>query len=374
MIKKVFLDCNVVEATKLRLKNIFSAGVKINLSLSGGKDSLVLADNIYKLCVSGEIDKTLLKVLFVDEEAIYDEVIEICKVWRKKFMLIGVPFDWYCIEIRNNNCLDSLSETQGIIAWDVRNKDKWLRPMPEFAITTHPLLKPREDSYQDFLQRVDNYEGSISLIGVRASESVQRLKYLAQMKTQLAAGTRMFPIYDWTDKDVWLYLLRNNIDIPQAYINLYSVGTPINRLRLTEFFAIDSVKCLVNLNEIYPKLMDKVVAREPNAYLVALYWDTGMFRRTTKKRKEMEEGQESINYRNKMFELMKNPESLPMEHQRDLLKLYKQTIIKFGFWLNDSMYRRIYESILAGDLKKRTYRAIFGDIIRSQGVGGWKKK
>lgn len=56
---------------KIRIKNIFKSASRIELSVSGGKDSICLNDLIFKLCQSGEIDKSKLIVDFIDEEAIY---------------------------------------------------------------------------------------------------------------------------------------------------------------------------------------------------------------------------------------------------------------------------------------------------------------
>ena len=169
MVKKTYLDINVVKAAEERIKNIFSNGVKVVLSFSGGKDSLVLGNIVYELAVRGEIDKSLLEILFIDEEAMFDEVIDHIKRWRKKWMMIGVPFSWYCIEVKHFNCLNSLSEDETFICWDRYKKDVWVREMPDFAIKDHPLLIQRVDTYQTFLERLDKKVGNYSLIGTRAS-------------------------------------------------------------------------------------------------------------------------------------------------------------------------------------------------------------
>lgn len=104
------------------------------------------------------------------------------------------------------------------ICWDRYKKDVWVRQPPSFAIRTHPLLRPRIDAYQDFLPRICS--GGITITGIRTAESVQRLQNIA---TMLRAGKTMtnkhqvFPIYDWTNNDVWLYLLREKVDIPEIY-------------------------------------------------------------------------------------------------------------------------------------------------------------
>lgn len=52
---------------KIRIKNIFKTASRIELSVSGGKDSICLNDLIFKLCQNGEIDKSKLTVDFIDE-------------------------------------------------------------------------------------------------------------------------------------------------------------------------------------------------------------------------------------------------------------------------------------------------------------------
>ena len=42
--------------------------------------------------------------------------------------------------------------------------------------------------------------------------------------------------------------------------------------------------------------MERFLRREPNAYLAVMYWDSEMFHRTTKKRRELE-GEDKKDYR-----------------------------------------------------------------------------
>ena len=73
-VKRISSDIDVVTAARQRIKNVFSNGVPVYLSFSGGKDSIVLADLTYKLIQAGEINPSQLTVLFVDEEAIFDSI------------------------------------------------------------------------------------------------------------------------------------------------------------------------------------------------------------------------------------------------------------------------------------------------------------
>ena len=48
-IKRKFANINVLEAAKIRIKNVFANGLPVYMSFSGGKDSLCLADVTMRL-------------------------------------------------------------------------------------------------------------------------------------------------------------------------------------------------------------------------------------------------------------------------------------------------------------------------------------
>ena len=109
MKKKKYLDIDVLTAAKQRYIEAFAIdGIKFTLAFSGGKDSIVLSDILFKLCESGKVDKNKIEAVeFVDEEAMFDDVIKIVELWRRKWMGIGVKFNWYCMEYKHYNCLNS---------------------------------------------------------------------------------------------------------------------------------------------------------------------------------------------------------------------------------------------------------------------------
>ena len=85
----------VVEAARIRIKNIFKNGLPVYMSFSGGKDSLCLAGVVMDMVQNGEIDPAQLTVQFIDEEAIYDCIEQTVRTWRKKFLLMGASFEWF---------------------------------------------------------------------------------------------------------------------------------------------------------------------------------------------------------------------------------------------------------------------------------------
>ena len=362
-VKRIKTNVDVVTATRNRIKNVFSNNVKVYLSFSGGKDSLVMADIILKMIQSGEIDAKLLTVLFVDEEAIYTSVEEKVLEWRKKFILAGANFDWWCVEVKHFSAYNQLTNDESYTCWDHTKEDVWVRRPPPFALRNHPDLRPGIDNYQAFIPKVTR--DGIQLVGVRASESVQRLQYMAGMNLGvgkfITGKNIIYPIYDWAANDVWLYLLNEKIDIPIVYLWMYQTGTKKNQLRISQFFSIDCVGSLIHLAEFEPGLWERILKREPNAYLASLYWDSEMYRRSSKKRRENEKPKDYKAIVTDM--LFKNPEKhFTTKLSQIVAKDYRKMIIKMEYMIQPKHYRKIHDALIAGDPKKRTLRSVIMNI------------
>jgi len=351
----------VLEAAEKRIINAFSNGKKVYVSFSGGKDSLCLLGLTLKLALQGKIDPSLMIVEFIDEEAIFDCIERTVLEWRKKVLLAGGQFNWFCLEVKHFSCFNQLEEDETFICWDSTRKDAWIRNPPAFVIWKHPRLRNRKDTYQDFLTK-HNSDG-ICITGVRMAESVQRAKYMTQSfsaKSGLARGNMVWPIYDWKDSDVWKYLYEENIDIPEIYLYLYQTGSSLKDMRVSQFFSVDTAKSLVKMNEYYPELMDKIIRREPNAYLAALYWDSEMFRRSSKNRKNLEA---SKDYRAEVYKLLNDPrKNFPTKGGMDNAQRIIQLLIKYGSIIEKKVFKTIYDCLAGGDPKKRTLRAIITQI------------
>lgn len=364
-IRRITSTVDVVTAARQRIKNVFANGVPVYMAFSGGKDSLVLAHLVYSLIQRGEIDPSLLTVVFIDEEAIFDSIEATTKAWRKKLLLAGAKFQWWCIEVKHFNCLNQLSNDESFICWDSRKAAQWVRRPPPFALRSHPKLRPRVDSYQTFLPRV-TLDG-IMLSGVRAAESVQRLQYMAGLNMGLKGLTEsntIYPVYDWKTSDVWLYLKEQQVEIPEVYLQMYQVGVGKNRLRVSQFFSIDTVPVLVNLGEYDPSLMERVLRREPNAYLAMLYWDSEMFRRSSRTRRELE-GEDNRVYRELLKEILlqKFDEHFDTPNKRRVASGYRRLFINMEGMAKPKDYKRAYDGLMSGDPKLRTLRAIYLTIF-----------
>ena len=363
-VKRCASTLNVVQAAEMRIRNVFNNGLPVYLSFSAGKDSLCIAQMILNLAQRGEIDISNLIVHFIDEEAIFPCMEAKAKEWRTRFMLLGAKFEWYCLEVKHFNCFNQLTNDETFICWDSRKQDVWVRQPPSFAIRSHPLLNPRIDAYQNFLPRIEC--DGVGMIGIRTAESVQRLQNIAKMLSAgktVTANNQVFPIYDWKDSDVWKYLYEEGVDIPEIYLYLWQSGTRRNQLRVSQFFSVDTARSLVKMNEYYPELMDRVIRREPNAYLAALYWDSEMFGRSTKARRELETVT-SRDYKAEFLELVNHIDKyFESPHQKRIAKRYRDFFLKCSTIAEPEDYKKMYEALIGGDPKERNLRALYQSVF-----------
>jgi predicted phosphoadenosine phosphosulfate sulfurtransferase len=362
--KRIPASIDVVRAAERRIRNVFSNGLPVYMSFSGGKDSLALGRLVLDMIRRGDIRPDLLTIQFVDEEAIFPCIEQTVADWRRKFMLVGAKFEWLCAEVKHFNCFNDLSEEETFICWDRTKEDVWVRRPPPFAVMDHPLLRPRKDSYQEFLLRL--CMDGITVTGVRAAESVQRLQYMAGLNMGAGRVTgrgHFYPIYDWKTSDVWLYLREREVDIPEVYLYLWQSGTPKGQLRVSQFFSTDTARNLVKMNEYYPDLMDRIIGREPNAYLAALYWDSEMFGRRTRARKELEDDGESRDYKAILIEMFSDMRKyFTTPHKLVVARRYRNLFMRISLFATPRDFREMHDALMRGDPKLRAYRALYQTV------------
>lgn len=359
LLRKTEIDSDVLTMARRRIRNVFANGLPVFMSVSGGKDSICLNDLVYEMAVSGEIDKSLLTVDFVDEEAIYPCVERIVKSMRLQWLSLGVRFRWWCCEFKHFNCFNQLSEDESFITWD--RSARWVRDMPKWAITGHRRLRPRVDSYQMFLPRINAH--GIQINGLRVAESLQRMNVLADQKT---TDSFAYPIYDWRDSDVWHYIAERGLDFPDAYLYMYQCGAGRNQMRISQFFSVDTARSLVRMCEYYPNLFDRICKREPNAYMAMLYFDSEFFRRAKR-------GKDDTDYKKKVMEYMNDTSRPRSPSQRRVEKQYKNFIVSNSAVITPRVWKVIYQGLVGGDPKGRVYRSLYTHVFQELAKGDVEK-
>lgn len=346
------LDINVLKAAERRVLEAFNRHKLICFGFSGGKDSICLASVIVNTMQRYNIDFSRLIVYFFDEEAIYPDVEEITKQWRSNFLALGAKFYWFAMPYKHFNCCNKLENDETFICWDPAKQDRWVRPKPKFAISMHKDLKYGM-SYQTFSAKV--FKNIPHFVGLRISESVQRRNAVATSANNKASKKTekfIYPIYDWYDDDVWLYIQRMNLDYPKTYIYLWKTGVAKNKLRISQFFSIDTIKTLPKMLEFYPDLYEAIQRREPNIDLVMLYGETDMFR-SSRQDKAFDNEK---NYKQIFIEEFKKARQHPDDYPG-----YRQIRIQYSKCNEltpDKVYKTMYQVLIAGDPKGSTIRTI----------------
>lgn len=372
-VRRLKSNLNVVEAAKVRIKNVFSNDCKIYLSFSSGKDSLCVSSLTYDLIRSGEIDPKKLTVIFIDEEGLYPSMVEAAERWRKKFLSVGVPFLWFCLPFKQVSVIDHLSSSESWITWEPGVE--WMRQPPPYAVMKSPYLEyPGQMNYQTFCKKA--FSDGIQMIGLRTAESLTRLQAVSNNQMdRIRPGGAFYPIYDWKDADVWLYIKDRNLEFPEIYMRLYEAGVAKHALRLCAFFGDCGTQGLRWIAETDGDLWERIEKREPNAYLVLLYWDSEMFRRSTRKRRELEREEEEKDYEALCKDILfLHPERYTIAPDTKChFQTWKGLFVKTYGIATAKHYKRMYEGLLYGDPKNRILRILWNQIYedfskRSKGV------
>lgn len=290
-VKVVESNLNVLQAAKIRIRNVFANGCKIYLSFSSGKDSLCMANLVYEMILSGELDPKQLTVTFIDEEGLYPSMVDAAYRWRRNFLSVGAKFLWFCLPFKQVSVIDHLSSSESWITWEPGKEDVWMRKPPDFAIMYSPYLHyAGEMNYQTFCSKA--FSDGIQLVGLRTAESLTRFKCIANTK------------------------------------------------------------------------MERIQRREPNAYLVLLYWDSEMFRRTTRKRGELEEESEKKDYKALCKDLLfLHPERYTIAKDTlSHIEHWRGLFIKTYGIAEQKHYKTMYEGLLYGDPKMRILRILWTTI------------
>lgn len=153
-------------------------------------------------------------------------------------------------------------------------------------------------------------------------------------------------------------------------MRLYEAGVRKNALRLCAFFGDCGTQGLRWIAETDADLWDRIQKREPNAYLVLLYWDSEMFRRSTKKRRDLEAGTEKKDYKALCKDILfLHPEKYTIaKDTKAHLDMWRGMFIKTYGIAMDKHYKTMYEGLLYGDPKMRVLRILWTEIYNDHNM------
>lgn len=269
---KQYTDKTVLEAAKERISYIFDNFERIICSVSGGKDSTVLA---YLTLQETVRRNRKVGLFFLDEEVVYKSTVD-----QVEYLMTLYPDNtiryWLQIPFFLTNAV-SYSEGQ-VKCWEQSKKKDWMHPRKKENILTKTWShetkirdKNKGFGFYDVLYNFElSFENTAFLVGLRADESLNR--YRAMVKStgykdiywstkRAGSNYSFYPLYDWGFHDVWKFIGENNLQYHKFYDFAFLKGMHVNEIRVSSLTHEKAFKSIQTLPEFEPDTYEKLLKR-----------------------------------------------------------------------------------------------------------------
>ncbi len=325
MLKQVYINKSVLDATVERISYIFDEFESIIVSISGGKDSTVLA---HLALLEAHRRSRKIGIFFLDEEVIYDSTVN-----QVEYIMSLYPENttrlWLQIEFALTNAT-SLTESQ-LICWEKGKHKIWMRSKRSDAIK-HPPWDRTKETVRDktkgfgFYDALENFQNSRKntafLVGLRATESPNRWRAVSKNPgyksvywcTKIRNDNVMFyPIYDWNFHDVWKYIYDAGLQYSKIYDLMFKKGMALRDIRVSSLIHEKSFKALVELPGFEPETYNRLLRRIKGISIGNLYGKDNKMLRVSKLPKNFSTW---IEYRDFLLQTYPDPEKKQIFEKR----------------------------------------------------------
>lgn len=271
-----FDDRSLLDVTRERIAFIFDNFESIIVSISGGKDSTVLA---HLALVEARKRGRKIGLFFLDEEVVYESTIETVDYLMGLYPE-NVTRLWLQIPFSLTNAT-SIEEGQ-LLCWEPGKHKIWMRPKKPFAIKAKPWAEAAEKfksgyKWLDFYGVLENFERCYTdtafLVGLRATgESLNRWRTMTKHPVQVAgesvywgtkkgANTALYPLYDWNFWDIWRYIYEQNLRYSKTYDRQLLAGIPVAAMRVSSLIHEKAFKSICDLPSFEPTTYARLLKR-----------------------------------------------------------------------------------------------------------------
>lgn len=261
---------------------------------SGGKDSTAtLQVALHAAELAGKLP---LEVHFIDEEAIPLQTEEYV---RRVAQDPRIDLKWWCVPVKHRNACSRREPFWW--TWAPESKDLWVRPMPPEGLTAEDYPAPQL-FLCDPMDRIDTVEmnsalfppdryGNVGMFfGIRAGESLNRFRMVAQTAREYNYITqfkeerlkpknlwKVYPVYDWTEHDVWTAPKLWGWDYNEAYDVMDKAGLTAQQQRCSPAYGEEPLERLWTYAVCFPEIWDRMTQRVPGAATAGRYARTMLY-------------------------------------------------------------------------------------------------
>jgi len=256
-----YLEKNVLEAALDRIRWLYDEFEDVVVCSSGGKDSTVCFN--LALQVAREKNRLPVNLLFIDQEAEWQATID----YQKSLMYRDdVKPYWMQIPMKMFNSANFHEGFREL--W--KPGEKWIREKDPISIKENIY---GTDRFQDLFNKIiiTEFRGrkACYIGGVRCEESPARRSGLTQSTVYkgetwgkiLSTKERkytFYPIYDWSYRDVWAYIAKNNLPYNKIYDIQYAHGLHTLKMRVSNLHHETALNSLITASEFEPETWDKL--------------------------------------------------------------------------------------------------------------------
>lgn len=283
MSTKLYIDINVLEATKQRISKVFDVFEKYYISFSGGKDSTVMMHLVMQEAIKRNVK---VGVLIIDLEAQYTHTIEHLRDMIKTYKN-NIDLHWVCGELLLRNAVSDFQPKW--VCWDEENKNVWVREKPVEAknLFEYDFYIPKME-FEEFMVIWGEWYAKDKLtagfIGIRADESLHRYRAITATKKNLTYNNwkwttkissllyNVYPIYDWRTEDIWIFHSKYKEYCHNKIYDLMTMaGVKLSNQRLCQPYGDDQKKGLWLYHILEPNTWYKLLNRVSGVNSGTLY-------------------------------------------------------------------------------------------------------
>jgi predicted phosphoadenosine phosphosulfate sulfurtransferase len=294
MLRQIYINKTVDIAARERISYIFDEFENICVSVSGGKDSTVLA---YLALQEAHRRNRRIGIFFLDEEVVYQSTVDQINYIMNLYPENTIKL-WFQIEFNLTNAT-SIEEGQ-LKCWEAGKHKIWMRSKERDSIQHKPWDRENETirdknkgfGFYDALENFQRYRHDTAfLVGLRATESPNRWRAVSKNPgyknvywcTKIGSGNASFyPLYDWNFHDIWKFIYDNNLRYSKIYDYQHKKGMGLQEIRVSSLIHEKSFKALVELPEFEPKTYDKLLKRIKGISIGHIYGKENMMLRVRK--------------------------------------------------------------------------------------------